>query len=1027
MARYDLGNILNDYYNNDIDANPYSEKNFISNYYDFEGFFKELVSKKILDTHLSLNVQSLNSKFMYIKDLFTECKSKNININTFAMQELWQIPHPELFKIDGYSLYTLLRKNNRGGGVGFYVNSSFPCKILTDLTTCNEKIFECLTLEIVIDKKILILSNIYRSPSNSQADVDEFLLLFESHLNSLNKTDCPYLIFLDSNINLLKLINSNMAQSYLDLIHSNGFLQITRKATRIQNNSFSLIDHILTKNEPNDLSSGTIVSDLSDHFVNFVSLYNSKPVVCKINVKHERIFSLVNKTKFREALNCISWNNVLMQTDVNIAFDEFWSIFSSLYELHFPLTKIKFNKNIHKINNFMTTGLLTSRTNKTYLHKLYLKNLTVKAKYDYINYRNIYNRLIRICKKNYYADSLYKCKKNPKKTWDTYREILGLKGAHDKITEILKDGAIVSDDKEIAEEFNAYFTNVGKNISDSITKINIDPLSYIPMQDNLNELKFDKIGPILICDIVKAMDSKTSVDIDGISINLLKFILNSVSVPLAHIFDLSLKNGIFPNKLKSSRVVPVFKSGDRKICDNYRPISLVSSIAKILEKIVALKLTNHLEINKLFYPYQFGFQRGLSTEHNLLHLTNFVSSALNNNKISIGIFLDLKKAFDLVPHTILLSKLNKLGINNTALNWFSSYLSDRAQCVEINGKKSNLRSLNISVMQGSVLGPLLFLCFINDLYSSTSLLSLLFADDTCLLAAGHNLNELILYCNSELQKIANWFSSNQIAINVKKCKYIVFHNKGKKLDFENSEILFNLNEANCENKPENIFPLERVFNASLNKENQTYKYLGILIDENLTFNFHIDYICKKLSKSLFCLRRAKHMLDERGLLNLYYAFFHSHLLYCTNIFSCTTQANLNKVSILQKKAIRLVKSAKYNDHTAPLFKSLKILPFEKIIFEQRMKFMHSVYNNYAPLSFKNIWTLNANRATEYELRNSNDFTVQFPRYEGFKKYPLYSFAKIWNESGDLRLYNNRVTFCVALRDKLLTELCPDEH
>ena len=162
-----------------------------------------------------------------------------------------------------------------------------------------------------------------------------------------------------------------------------------------------------------------------------------------------------------------------------------------------------------------------------------------------------------------------------------------------------------------------------------------------------------------------------------ISINLLKFILNSVSVPLAHIFDLSLKNGIFPNKLKSSRVVPVFKSGDRKICDNYRPISLVSSIAKILEKIVALKLTNHLEINKLFYPYQFGFQRGLSTEHNLLHLTNFVSSALNNNKISIGIFLDLKKAFDLVPHTILLSKLNKLGINNTALDWFSSYLSDR--------------------------------------------------------------------------------------------------------------------------------------------------------------------------------------------------------------------------------------------------------------------------------------------------------------------------------------------------------------
>ena len=206
MARYDFGNILNDYFNNDIDTNPYSEKKFNSNYYDLEGFFRDLTSRKISNTHLSLNVQSLNSKFSYIKDLFLDFKNKNININTFAMQELWQIPHPELFKIDGYSLYTLLRKNNKGGGVGFYVNSSLPCKILTELSMCNEKIFECLTLEIIIDKKTLILSNIYRyrSPSNSQRDVDEFLLLFEAHLNNLNKADCPYLIFPDSNINLLK-------------------------------------------------------------------------------------------------------------------------------------------------------------------------------------------------------------------------------------------------------------------------------------------------------------------------------------------------------------------------------------------------------------------------------------------------------------------------------------------------------------------------------------------------------------------------------------------------------------------------------------------------------------------------------------------------------------------------------------------------------------------------------------------------------------------------------------------------------
>jgi len=214
---------------------------------------------------------------------------------------------------------------------------------------------------------------------------------------------------------------------------------------------------------------------------------------------------------------------------------------------------------------------------------------------------------------------------------------------------------------------------------------------------------------------------------------------------------------------------------------------------------------------------------------------------------------------------------------------------------------------------------------------------------------------------------------------------------------------------------------------SPNIENQTYKYLGVLLDENLSFNLHIEYICKKLAKSLFCLRRAKKFLNERGLLNLYHAFFHSHLLYCVNIVSCSSQSNLKKILTLQKKAIHLVKNAKYNDHTAPLFKSLKILPFDKIIHEHKLKFMHSIYNNYAPPSFDGVWPLNANRNIEHELRNTNDFTVAPPRFEGFKKFPLYSFSKAWNEAGDLRLYNNKFTFRVALRDKLLEELCPEEN
>ena len=329
-------------------------------------------------------------------------------------------------------------------------------------------------------------------------------------------------------------------------------------------------------------------------------------------------------------------------------------------------------------------------------------------------------------------------------------------------------------------------------------------------------------------------------------------------------------------------------------------------------------------------------------------------------------------------------------------------------------------------MQGSVLGPLLFLCFVNDLNCASELFTLLFADDTCCLASGKNLSDLVKFCNIELQKIANWFSANQLAVNVSKCKFLVFHKKGKKLNFDGESIFYNLNELGKDDIKDNIIPLERIHNDALDTGSQNYKYLGILLDENLTFNYHVDYICKKLSKAMFCLRRAKSVLNKKALITLYYSMFHSHLLYCSNIIGCASNANIKRITVMQKKVIRLITFSHYNAHTEPLFKQLKILPFEKILFESKMKFMHAIYNNIAPPSFNNVWQKNNIREQQYDLRNQDNFIIPKPRFEGFKKYPLYSFAKTWNESGDLRLYNNFVTFKMALRNQLLEQLAPSQ-
>ena len=220
------------------------------------------------------------------------------------------------------------------------------------------------------------------------------------------------------------------------------------------------------------------------------------------------------------------------------------------------------------------------------------------------------------------------------------------------------------------ERVNDFFTNVGQKIADSIPPTNIDPCEYLPPINVNNPFDIGRTGQVHIIDIIKSSPSKNSCDLMGISTKLLKFIKLEISIPLAHIFQQSLEQGIFPENLKTSRTVPIFKAGDKLNIDNYRPISLVNSISKILEKMVSTKLTNYLQINKLLSPWQFGFQRQLNTEQNLIHVLNYIGDALNKGDFCIGIFFDLRKAFDVVQHDVLLAKLEKLGIKGPALKWF---------------------------------------------------------------------------------------------------------------------------------------------------------------------------------------------------------------------------------------------------------------------------------------------------------------------------------------------------------------------
>jgi Reverse transcriptase (RNA-dependent DNA polymerase) len=367
-------------------------------------------------------------------------------------------------------------------------------------------------------------------------------------------------------------------------------------------------------------------------------------------------------------------------------------------------------------------------------------------------------------------------------------------------------------------------------------------------------------------------------------------------------------------------------------------------------------------------------------------------------------------------------KVKKFGITDNQLNWFSSYLCNRFQKVDINGKFSNDALINISVMQGTILGPILFLCYINDIHTATKLLTILFADDTSCLAEHKDLNELIVFVNQELKKLANWFLSNKMAVNISKTKYIIFRSKGKRIENQ-QQILFNNNEIGMPENPNLIFPLERVYCDNPNPEHKFYKLLGCYFDEYLSFDKHVDYICAKISRANFCIKRVSNDLSLKALRSLYFALVHPHLLYCSIILSCASVSAQKRILILQKKAIRIINKQPVSAHTTPLFSASNILPFDHLVLYNKLLFMHAIYYKYSPKSLHDMFPTNAARNLNVELRNIHEVTLPFVRIDWFKKFPLYSLPSAWNDLGtELTHQNNKMTFSILLKEHLFRSM-----
>ena len=478
--------------------------------------------------------------------------------------------------------------------------------------------------------------------------------------------------------------------------------------------------------------------------------------------------------------------------------------------------------------------------------------------------------------------------------------------------------------------------------------------------------------------IINSLDNGKASGPYSIPTEFLKIIKQNICFPLKEIINMSFATGSYPDKLKMAKVIPVYKNkGDQLLVSNYRPISLLSNINKIFEKLVYSRLYSFLNLHNCIYELQFGFRTNHSTNHALFSLTEEIRKALDSNNFACGIFIDLQKAFDTVDHQILLRKLEHYGIRGIANDWFKSYLLNRQQFVSINGFDSKKQNIKLGVPQGSVLGPLLFLIYINDLHQSVKFSTTHhFADDTNLLIIDKTIKQIQKKINIDLKLLCGWLKANKISLNASKTELIIFRDPKKKINFDPKIKIDGIKLIPC----------------------RFVKYLGILIDDHLNWHAHASALSPRLSRAIGMLRIIRHYVTFEILRMIYFGIFSSILMYNCQIWG-QTNGIVKKLQILQNKALRVINFKPYFSSATPLFKNNEILKIEDNVSLQNFIFAHDSLNNNLPSTLCGLLQL---KDSSQNTRNKDFCQLERP----FTRTITYGTKSIKNKSIDVWNYIN---------------------
>ena len=965
----------------------------------FETFSIDTLASSNVMNNGSLNIMHHNARSILSDGRMDDYEhlfgSIDNSFHILAFTETWlKRDNCDTVKFSGYNSSHMIRPVNindndktQGGGLSVFVQENISYKVRDDLNVMLPFI-ETLFIEFIINDKKYMLGTVYRTPNTN---VNTFIDYLDNLIEPL-KTSYELIILGDFNICMLQ--DNNFSRNFVNRMHTHllfpTILEATRVATVFRNGEYktteTLIDNIFI-NKQIQYKSGLLHVSISDHYPIFISI--SQNINDKENTNKFVKYRNINNDSienFESELSILFENTIKYIEEAPRAFTFFYKKLNELYEKYFPVI-IKPVRYKELINPWVSPTLAKRINIKHALGRLASKGRINKDIYK--RFRNKVTLELREAKSSFYSNKFSDHKGDMKKTWGTINETIRKRKLNSKIS--LTDNGDTINENVIPNTFCNYFTSIAEELVSDIPDGQSNPVSF--MKNRINNSFF--ISPISTQEIGNAISDlkDNGCGLYKLSTKVLITIKLTLCKILEYIFNLCIEKCYFPEELKLGCLTPVFKKGSKINVMNYRPICSLSPLSKIFERIIYDKMIEFIDKNKIMSDTQFGFRKKMSTETALMKFMDYVHSGLSCKQYVGTVFMDLSKAFDVMNHNILKQKLEHYGFRGMFLDFMMQFVQDRRYFVNVNGLNSDIRNVNIGVPQGSTLGPLLFLIYVNDMkYSSSILKFIQFADDTTILFNCSDFDLLKLTLETEANKVIEWLTSNKLLINLTKTQSMLF-------TFRRNNQLLSI-----------------ILNDIVINEQEVVTFLGVVIDKKLNWKSHISHICSKVSKSIAILRILKFIFPKEILKMLYMSLIHSYLNYCNLIWGSAENGIIQPLFILQKKAIRIINKSHYLDHTSPIFKSLETLTVFQIFESNCIMFafkcihcnMFSYYRN------KFCQSLNIHN---YNTRNNDNYrTNDRARLRIIQRSFIHRGIIIWNS---LAIWKNEYHSILTFKKKNL--------